>query len=678
VSKAEIVLSAVDKTRAAFDSAKRNMDSLGSRAAALPMRFGTLGTAIAAAFTAITFKGAINTLDQLDDLSEKTGIAVESLSALRYAGEVVGTPLEAIATSSKRLAMNMAEAAGGNKEAIATFKAMHVEIKNADGSLRSQDAVLLDIADRFAGYEDGAAKAALAQRAFGKTGADMIPLLNQGSVGIRALRGEAEAMGAVFGGDLAKQAAAFNDNLKRLELNAEAAKVSILSGLLPALNKLIEGFLRMKREGLLGTIAKDAAKDVFGFGNLSGNPGDDLQRFARERDKLTRARAFAAGKGLPTDGFDSDLAELAKLERVSRVRQEMGAVAGNGDTSDALSRRLQARGGRGAAPVVGGGDKAAEEARRLKQQEAEFRMRWGRADTIRQAEEMFDAWEREEKALKALGETKEKVAAISDKHIGQMVQENEELLRSNMTLGEQIETIGLTAKEVKALTLARMAANLQLEREKLLVAQNVEGNEQEVAQIQRRIQLLEKQRGLTATQFDRQASADFSEDLRTDVRGALQRAFEDSKNPWQAFVDALGSTLYTRISSALTDAILDGMFTKSAAGGGGGGGLGGWVSAAASLFGFDGGGYTGSGPRAGGLDGKGGFLAMMHPQESVFDHFKGRGAAPAANAPNVTIVNQMTVGDVASGQMVQEQLRASEKRTMAAFSRASRYGGAAA
>ena len=35
---------------------------------------------------------------------------------------------------------------------------------------------------------------------------------------------------------------------------------------------------------------------------------------------------------------------------------------------------------------------------------------------------------------------------------------------------------------------------------------------------------------------------------------------------------------------------------------------------------FDGGGYTGSGARSGGLDGKGGFLAMLHPQETVFDH----------------------------------------------------------
>jgi len=41
---------------------------------------------------------------------------------------------------------------------------------------------------------------------------------------------------------------------------------------------------------------------------------------------------------------------------------------------------------------------------------------------------------------------------------------------------------------------------------------------------------------------------------------------------------------------------------------------------------FAGGGYTGNGARVGGLDGKGGFMAMMHPRETVVDHTKGQSA----------------------------------------------------
>jgi len=34
---------------------------------------------------------------------------------------------------------------------------------------------------------------------------------------------------------------------------------------------------------------------------------------------------------------------------------------------------------------------------------------------------------------------------------------------------------------------------------------------------------------------------------------------------------------------------------------------------------FAGGGYTGNAPRSGGLDGQGGFMAMVHPQEQIID-----------------------------------------------------------
>ena len=50
------------------------------------------------------------------------------------------------------------------------------------------------------------------------------------------------------------------------------------------------------------------------------------------------------------------------------------------------------------------------------------------------------------------------------------------------------------------------------------------------------------------------------------------------------------------------------------------------VAPRGNLLKLDGGGYTGSGPRSGGLDGKGGFMAMLHPRETVVDHTKGQGA----------------------------------------------------
>jgi hypothetical protein len=58
------------------------------------------------------------------------------------------------------------------------------------------------------------------------------------------------------------------------------------------------------------------------------------------------------------------------------------------------------------------------------------------------------------------------------------------------------------------------------------------------------------------------------------------------------------------------------------------------VAPRGNLLSLDGGGYTGSGPRSGGLDGKGGFMAMLHPRETVVDHTKGQSAGG-------TVVNQV-------------------------------------
>ena len=54
---------------------------------------------------------------------------------------------------------------------------------------------------------------------------------------------------------------------------------------------------------------------------------------------------------------------------------------------------------------------------------------------------------------------------------------------------------------------------------------------------------------------------------------------------------------------------------------------------------FEGGGYTGSGVRAGGMDGKGGFMAMVHPNETVIDHTKGQSTGGATVNFNISTVD---------------------------------------
>jgi hypothetical protein len=64
----------------------------------------------------------------------------------------------------------------------------------------------------------------------------------------------------------------------------------------------------------------------------------------------------------------------------------------------------------------------------------------------------------------------------------------------------------------------------------------------------------------------------------------------------------------------------------------------------APLSRFEGGGYTGRGARAGGMDGRGGFMAMLHPNETVVDHTRNGGGGVTVNQTiNVTTGVQQTV-----------------------------------
>ncbi|MFC6640814.1 hypothetical protein [Sulfitobacter profundi] len=98
--------------------------------------------------------------------------------------------------------------------------------------------------------------------------------------------------------------------------------------------------------------------------------------------------------------------------------------------------------------------------------------------------------------------------------------------------------------------------------------------------------------------------------------------------------DAL-SSLFSNLANQLAQSAFSGLFGGSEVFAG----LGDLISGN-----FEGGGYTGNAPRAGGLDGKGGFLAMMHPKESVIDHTKGGGGAAGSGGGGSVNINVSVSG----------------------------------
>lgn len=221
--------------------------------AAAAVAFAAAGAAVA-----IGLKGAIESADKLNKASQSIGMPVEELSKLKYAADLSDVSMESLGVSMGKLSKSMSAVAGGAAgPAAEAFKALRIEVQNSDGSLKSNSVVLGEIAGKFKGYEDGAAKTALAIAIFGKAGAAMIPLLNQGKDGLAEASAEAERYGLVLDKRTAMAAEAFNDNLKRMSAITEGAWTQLAAKLLPTLEGLSKILLTNKENSSLLSTAMD-------------------------------------------------------------------------------------------------------------------------------------------------------------------------------------------------------------------------------------------------------------------------------------------------------------------------------------------------------------------------------------------------------------------------------------
>jgi len=206
------------------------------------LAFAALGAAVVAAGKQFAdfFLAQVQVADALDETAQKLGISVSELSALQYSAKLAGVEAEALTGSIKIFSRNMADAANGTGGAVQAFKALGVEAKNNDGTLKSQTQLMGEIADKFAATEDGAGKTAIAMDIFGRSGADMIPMLNGGSAALSEQADKARELGIVLDDAGAKKAAAFADAMDNLKASANGAMMGIVTTMAPALQQAME------------------------------------------------------------------------------------------------------------------------------------------------------------------------------------------------------------------------------------------------------------------------------------------------------------------------------------------------------------------------------------------------------------------------------------------------------
>ena len=199
-----------------------------------------MGTAFVTAFSAAAIarfgKSVLDMGEDFANLSEKTGVSVEKLSEFAHGAKLSDVSIEELSGGLRKLSINMAEAStNGTGQMAEAFRALGISVTDSNGKLRDTASVFEDLAGKFAGAKDGPEKAAIAVQLLGKSGSDLIPLLN----GLAQTSEEARRLGLVMSKDAADNAKLFNDEMARL---AQQLQLTVLPAVL-AVSKAVRALM---------------------------------------------------------------------------------------------------------------------------------------------------------------------------------------------------------------------------------------------------------------------------------------------------------------------------------------------------------------------------------------------------------------------------------------------------
>ena len=212
---------------------------------------------------------ALEFADNMGKMAQKVGVSVEQLTGLKLAADLSDVSMETLSVGLGKLAKNLADAGKGGAESRAQFEALGISVRDTGGNLISPIDALAKISDKFADASDGSAKVAAAMNLLGKSGKELIPLLNQGGAAIANYAKIAQNMGLVVSTDTSKRIEEFNDNMKIVGKTIDGVSNLVVADLAPALQNLSEEWKKQVQGGDLIRATADvisrAIKSIVGF-----------------------------------------------------------------------------------------------------------------------------------------------------------------------------------------------------------------------------------------------------------------------------------------------------------------------------------------------------------------------------------------------------------------------------
>lgn len=264
--------------------------AIQSVAAILPaLSFG----AIVAGAVALT-KGALDNADAMGKMAQKTGLAVETLSVLSLGAKTADVEQEALNKSLIKFVKNMDDVDQHAGPASNAVRQLFGSASALDGL--NVDQKLLKVTNALAKLAPGAKQTALAIDFFGKSGAELLPLINDlGEGGFDQLREKAQKLGLVIDKDLAEAAQRANDAMTDLKSQAEGVATQFIAGLAPD--------IATSMQAIGEAVSQDGTNGFRELGEIAGSVLKFIVVFLVSV-ALAATEAFADVSSVVTNTFD--------------------------------------------------------------------------------------------------------------------------------------------------------------------------------------------------------------------------------------------------------------------------------------------------------------------------------------------------------------------------------------
>jgi hypothetical protein len=220
-----------------LDHAAKRLKAFGASAVAIGARLAGVGLGIGAGLVAAAVSFA-DAGSKLADMSQRTGDTAANLSAIGFAAQQSGSDIETLEGGLSKMSATIAGAIGGEKAAVKLLHDLGLSAAMLKGKLPTEQLAMF--ADKIAAIKDNSVKVDMTKAIFGKSGTQLLPLLNQGAAGIAELTAEARKLGLVMSDEDVAAADAFGDSIDRLKASVGAVVNRIGAQLAPILNRVAD------------------------------------------------------------------------------------------------------------------------------------------------------------------------------------------------------------------------------------------------------------------------------------------------------------------------------------------------------------------------------------------------------------------------------------------------------